>query len=135
MTGPTQVLVRCHRIDLTPLADTLQQDAAALPHPALEQAARAHAGFLADLAAGGNLLGRQIVLVAREEPAARRHAAQLRSRAGTPAHPRGRPRPDVGRDHRHPSSRRTERRLDQRGLQSRYPHPYPYGDGPEGDLA
>ncbi|GAA2662213.1 PrgI family protein [Streptomyces vastus] len=77
LTGPTQVLVRCHRIDLAPLADTLQQDAAALPHPALEQAARAHAGFLADLATGGNLLGRQIVLVAREEASAhggRHHA-------------------------------------------------------------
>lgn len=82
LTGPTQVLVRCHRIDLTPLADTLQQDAAALPHPALEKAARAHADFLADLATGGNLLGRQIVLVAREEPAAyglRRNTGQGRA--------------------------------------------------------
>ncbi|MGW3956988.1 PrgI family protein [Streptomyces sp. NPDC004752] len=70
LTGPTQLLVRCHRIDLAPLADTLQHDAAALPHPALEGAARAHADFLTDLAAGGNLLGRQIVLVAREEAAA-----------------------------------------------------------------
>ncbi|MBT2418081.1 PrgI family protein [Streptomyces sp. ISL-22] len=69
LTGPTQLLVRCHRIDLAPLADTLQQDAAALPHPALERAARTHADFLADLATGDNLLGRQIVLVAREESA------------------------------------------------------------------
>ncbi|MFE0276052.1 PrgI family protein [Streptomyces sp. NPDC058992] len=69
LTGPTQLLVRCHRIDLTPLADSLQQDAAALPHPALERAARAHADFLADLVRGGDLLGRQIVLVAREEAA------------------------------------------------------------------
>lgn len=71
LTGPTQLLVRCHRIDLAPLADTLHHNAAALPHPALEQAARAHADFLTDLATGGNLLGRQIVLVAREETAAR----------------------------------------------------------------
>lgn len=81
LTGPAQVLVRCHRIDLAPLADTLQHEAAALPHPALERAARAHADFLADLAAGGNLLGRQIVLVAREDPAAhglRRHAGEGR---------------------------------------------------------
>ncbi|MGP3949644.1 PrgI family protein [Streptomyces sp. 7N604] len=77
LTGPVQVLVSCHRIDLAPLADTLQQDAAALPHPALERAARAHADFLADLAAGGNLLGRQIVLVAREDASAHgpRHRA------------------------------------------------------------
>ncbi|MFF2811803.1 PrgI family protein [Streptomyces sp. NPDC058000] len=67
LTGPTQLLVRSHRIDLTPLADTLQHNAAALPHPALEAAALAHADFLADLAASGNLLGRQILLVAREE--------------------------------------------------------------------
>ncbi|WP_338672648.1 PrgI family protein [Streptomyces sp. SCSIO 30461] len=69
LTGPIQLLVRCHRIDLAPLADTLQRDAAALPHPALEQAARAHAEFLAGLAIDGNLLGRQIVLVAREQNA------------------------------------------------------------------
>lgn len=67
LTGPTQLLVRCHRIDLAPLAEALQQDAAALPHPALERAARAHANYLADLATSGNLLGRQIVLITREE--------------------------------------------------------------------
>ncbi|OIJ87100.1 hypothetical protein BIV25_39980 [Streptomyces sp. MUSC 14] len=83
LTGPTQLLVRCHRIDLAPLADTLQHDAAALPHPALEHAARTHADFLTDLAASGNLLGRQIVLVAREEAAApgmRRHSGEGRAR-------------------------------------------------------
>lgn len=83
LTGPVQLLVRCHRIDLTPLANMLQQDAAALPHPALERAARAHADFLADLASGGNLLGRQIVLVAREEtatPERRRHTGDGRVR-------------------------------------------------------
>ncbi|MCZ7458262.1 PrgI family protein [Streptomyces sp. WMMC940] len=82
LTGPTQLLVRCHRIDLTPLADTLHKDAAALPHPALERAARAHADFLADLARGGDLLGRQIVLVAREEAAVhgvRRHTGEGRA--------------------------------------------------------
>lgn len=91
LTGPTQLLVRCHRIDLAPLADTLQQDAAALPHPSLERAARAHAGFLADLATGTNLLGRQIVLVAREEataPGARRQAGEgrVRQRVAEAAH-------------------------------------------------
>ncbi|MFE0178049.1 PrgI family protein [Streptomyces sp. NPDC059002] len=70
LTGPTQLLVRCHRVDLAPLADGLQHEAAALPHPALERAARAHAAFLADLASGSHLLARQIVLVAREEAAA-----------------------------------------------------------------
>lgn len=51
LTGSTQLLVRCHRVNLSPLAGALQRNAAALPHPALEQAARAHADFLADLAA------------------------------------------------------------------------------------
>ncbi|MBD0741678.1 PrgI family protein [Streptomyces sp. CBMA152] len=69
LTGPTQVLVRSHRIDLAPLADTLHHHAPTLPHPALEQAAHAHADFLSHLADGGNLLGRQITLVAREEAA------------------------------------------------------------------
>ncbi|MGW0734484.1 PrgI family protein [Streptomyces sp. NPDC002851] len=66
LTGPTQLLVRCHRTDLAPLAHGLQHGAAALPHPALEQAARAHAGFLNDLATSANPLARQIVLTARE---------------------------------------------------------------------
>ncbi|WNE95518.1 PrgI family protein [Streptomyces luomodiensis] len=68
LTGPTQVLVRCHRTDLAPLADRLHHHAPALPHPALERAARAHADYLAELAAAGDLLTRQIVLVAREHP-------------------------------------------------------------------
>ncbi|KAF4408928.1 PrgI family protein [Streptomyces lycii] len=71
LTGPTQVLVRCHRIDLAPLADALQLGAAGLPHPALERAARAHADFLAELPMGDNLLGRQVLLAAREEAPAR----------------------------------------------------------------
>ncbi|MER5477530.1 PrgI family protein [Streptomyces sp. NPDC002734] len=67
LTGPAQLLVRCHSVDLAPVADRLHQDAAALPHPALEQAARAHADYLAQLTAhGGSALGRQIVLVSRE---------------------------------------------------------------------
>ncbi|MGH4029304.1 PrgI family protein [Actinomycetota bacterium Odt1-20B] len=66
LTGPTQLLVRCHRVDLVPLADRLHHDAAELPHPALEQAAHAHADFLTRLASTDTPLGRQIVLVARE---------------------------------------------------------------------
>ncbi|MDG4858220.1 PrgI family protein [Streptomyces sp. T-3] len=79
LTGPTQLLVRCHRIDLAPLADRLQHDAPSLPHPALEAAARSHAEFLASLAASGDLLGRQIVLVAREE----QRVPRGRSQAGS----------------------------------------------------
>ncbi len=72
LTGPTQVLVRCHRVDLSPLAHDLHHGAAALPHPALERAARGHADFLTDLARADSMLGRQIVLVAREETSGHR---------------------------------------------------------------
>ncbi|MYT32675.1 MULTISPECIES: PrgI family protein [unclassified Streptomyces] len=71
LTGPTQLLVRCHRIDLTPLVDHLHHHAAALPHAALERAARDHADFLSELALSRDLLGRQTLLVAREEAAGR----------------------------------------------------------------
>ncbi|WHX17713.1 PrgI family protein [Streptomyces malaysiensis subsp. malaysiensis] len=72
LTGPTQLLLRCHRTDLAPLVDRLHHGAPALPHPALERAARAHADYLAHLAGTGDLLTRQIVLVAREETPPRR---------------------------------------------------------------
>ncbi|MFF4483184.1 hypothetical protein ACFY1A_40110 [Streptomyces sp. NPDC001520] len=72
LTGPTQLLLRCHRTDLAPLVDRLLHGAPALPHPALERAARAHADYLAHLAGTGGLLTRQIVLVAREETPPRR---------------------------------------------------------------
>ncbi|MCX5535767.1 PrgI family protein [Streptomyces sp. NBC_00006] len=82
LTGPSQLLVRCHRIDLAPLADRLQHEAPALPHPALEEAARAHASFLTQLATGGSLLARQIVLVAREPSPVRRSHQAPAAKAG-----------------------------------------------------
>lgn len=78
LTGPTQILTRCYHTDLAPLANQLHHNAPALPHPALEEAARAHADYLAELGAAGGLLTRQVLLVAREETA--RH--QRRSAAG-----------------------------------------------------
>ncbi|MFI0772945.1 PrgI family mobile element protein [Streptomyces sp. NPDC021218] len=72
LTGPTQLLLRRHRTDLAPLVDQLHHGAPALPHPALERAARAHAEYLAHLAGTGDLLTRQIILVAREETPPRR---------------------------------------------------------------
>ncbi|MFI5808616.1 PrgI family protein [Streptomyces sp. NPDC051561] len=69
LTGPTQLLVRAHRLDVGPLVDDLTSTAPALPHPALEQAALAHAGFLDSLAADRDLLTRQVLLATRE-PAA-----------------------------------------------------------------
>ncbi|MCD9589687.1 hypothetical protein [Streptomyces sp. 8ZJF_21] len=72
LAGPTQLLLRCHRTDLAPLVYRLHHGAPALPHPALERAARAHAHYLAHLAGTRDLLTRQIVLVAREETPPRR---------------------------------------------------------------
>lgn len=66
LTGPTQILVRAHRLDATPLIDELTRSAPALPHPALERAALAHADFLGHLAAERDLLTRHVLLVARE---------------------------------------------------------------------
>ncbi|MBT2396668.1 PrgI family protein [Streptomyces sp. ISL-100] len=66
LTGPTQILVRAHRLDAAPLVEELLESAPALPHPALERAALAHADFLVELAAERDLLTRQVLLVARE---------------------------------------------------------------------
>ncbi len=72
LSGPVQVLVRADRIDLEPLVVQLEDGAAELADPALEAAALAHAEFLADLAAGRDLLRRQILLVIREPLPSRR---------------------------------------------------------------
>lgn len=85
LTGPVQIIIRADRIDLGPHITDLQDQAADLPDPALEAAALAHAEFLADLAAGRDLLRRQVLLVLREPlPAVAggrggRHAARARA--------------------------------------------------------
>lgn len=66
LTGPAQIIIRADRIDLGPYIAELKDRAAELPDPALEAAAIAHAEFLADLAAGRDLLRRQVLLVLRE---------------------------------------------------------------------
>lgn len=66
LTGPVQVLVRAHRLDLTDQIAELRDTAGGLPHPALERAAREHADFLEHLGAATELLRRQVLLVLRE---------------------------------------------------------------------
>ena len=67
LTGPAQILIRAGRADLSGAITALRDGAPALPHPALETAALAHAGFLADLAAQEHeVLTRQVLLVIRE---------------------------------------------------------------------
>ncbi|MFA1550777.1 PrgI family protein [Actinomadura chokoriensis] len=63
LDAPVQILVQARPVDLTGLADHITQHAAALPDPALEQAARAHSAFLTDLGAAHDLLIRQIFVV------------------------------------------------------------------------
>ena len=62
---PVQLLVRAEPVDLTSSIDALLDAAPALPHPALEAAARDHAAFLADLAARRDLLRREVLVVLR----------------------------------------------------------------------
>jgi hypothetical protein len=66
LTGPVQILVRAGRADLSAAVAALREAAPALPHPALEQAALEHAGFLDGLAAERDVLTRQALLILRE---------------------------------------------------------------------
>ncbi len=79
LAEPVQILVRSTPVELTPTIERLLAGAPDLPHPALEAAARAHAGFLTDLAAGRTLLHRD-VLVVFAEPGADRSADRLTRR-------------------------------------------------------
>lgn len=78
LAGPVQVVVRAERVDVAALVQSLDS-AGALPHPALEEAARDHAAFLADLASRRDVLRRVVLLVLRE-PAGPGAADLLRRR-------------------------------------------------------
>lgn len=62
---PAQILVRAHRVDLAERAAQLHTDAAGLPHPALEAAARAHADYLTALSTSREVLHRSVLVAAR----------------------------------------------------------------------
>jgi len=79
-TGPMQILIRPHPIDLTPILAQLAATGASLPHPALRAAAAAHHQWLTELAATGGLLSRQILIVLREPTPTATTAAQARLR-------------------------------------------------------
>jgi len=70
LQGSAQILVRAHRLDLSAMVAGLEDNAAGLPHPALESAALDHAAFLAGLAVQRDLLARQVLLVVHEPVAA-----------------------------------------------------------------
>ena len=80
LAEPVQILVRAEPVDLTPTIEALLDAAPGLPHPALEAAARAHAQFLADLAARRDLLRREVLVVLRQ-PAGGDASGRLQRRA------------------------------------------------------
>lgn len=81
-TTPTQLLVRSESVRLDPVIAAVDAAAPTLPHLALQQAAAAHADFLAELARTRDLLYRQVLLVLREPGVQGRHgAATVRRRA------------------------------------------------------
>ena len=66
LSDPAQVLVRAEPLDLAPAIGELEHTAPGLPHPGLEEAAREHARFLADLGATRDLLRREVLVVLRQ---------------------------------------------------------------------
>jgi len=68
-------------VELAPAIAALQEAAGGLPHPALEAAALAHAGFLARLATERQLLDRRVLVVLRDPIGGADATARLRRRA------------------------------------------------------
>ncbi|MFD9939582.1 PrgI family protein [Nonomuraea sp. NPDC059023] len=78
LEAPVQLLARARPADLTDLAETIDARAEALPHPALAQAAREHAAYLADLNTSRELLQRQVLVVLRDHSASSRGRRSVR---------------------------------------------------------
>lgn len=83
LDAPVQILIRARRVDLSHLAERIEDTAAVLPDPQLEDAARYHAGFLRRLAAERELLHRDVSVVLRDtrSPAHTLHRANDAARA------------------------------------------------------
>lgn len=79
--APVQIVVRTVRLELGDQVHELRSRAAGLPHPALEEAAWAHADDLEQLAATSDLLRRQVLLVLREPHASPQQARKPRNQA------------------------------------------------------
>jgi hypothetical protein len=63
LTDSVQISICAEPVDLTPCVAALERAAPHLPHPALQHAAQAHAGFLTELARGEDVRRREILLV------------------------------------------------------------------------
>lgn len=70
LTHPVQILLQGRSLDLAPYTTMLRDNAAGLAHPALAEAARAHADFLDTLRSRCDLTRRQMVLVVTARPGA-----------------------------------------------------------------
>jgi hypothetical protein len=81
INGPFQFAVTAHRVDLTAVAEDCARHAGTLAHPLLEARARAHAGFLRELAEGSELTARRVLLVLRETGPIQRAALTAAHRA------------------------------------------------------
>jgi PrgI family protein len=81
LDGPMQVLVRSQPADLAPLARRLRTRAAGLAHPALEQAALAHASWLEDLRARHEARHRELLVIFTQPPGVPHAAAALARQA------------------------------------------------------
>ena len=80
LDAPVQIVVRAERVDAEATVAALLDAAGALPHPALEAAAREHAAFVADLAGRRDVL-RRVVFVVFRQPAGAGAEELLRRRA------------------------------------------------------
>lgn len=81
LTAGIQIVVRTEPVDLDGLSEQLDSNAARLPDPALEAAARDHARFLRDLAARRDVMRRRHLLVLRDPRPAAQAADALALRA------------------------------------------------------
>ncbi|GAA2213292.1 hypothetical protein GCM10009850_087540 [Nonomuraea monospora] len=78
LEAPVQILARARPADLSELIETVEQQADMLPHAALADAARGHAGYLAELNSSRELLTRQVLVVLRDHPATSRGRRTVR---------------------------------------------------------
>ncbi|WP_228081863.1 PrgI family protein [Streptomyces profundus] len=78
LTGPTQIVLCSHPVDLKPAAEAVHSVGDQLHHPELAAAARAHADYLARLGAACEVQRRHILVAARESD--RRTSAGNRAR-------------------------------------------------------
>jgi hypothetical protein len=87
LSQPVQIVVSTRRVDMSTLAQQVEQRLDSLPHPALADAAAGYAQFLRDLAADRDPLDRQVLIAHQVGPhsdaSVARRAAEQTARALT----------------------------------------------------